>query len=109
MAEEDIVDVDIADEEDNTILNTYPEDKFINCRPRRRKDFIELITFSKQFFPKNDNTEIETMIQLVNFAEDILDKLEKKQYDQCLSGYNYNIPTKNCVCCPGCNCSKCNK
>lgn len=107
MAEEEVT-VDIEEEEDS-ILNNYPEKEFINCKPRRRKDFIELITFSKQFFPKNDNVEIETMIQLVNFAEDILEKLEKKQYEQCLSGYTYNIPAKNCVCCPGCNCSKCNK
>lgn len=96
-------------EEEQTILNNYPADKFSNCKPRRRKDFIELITFSKQFFPKTDSTEIETMIQLVNFAEDILLKLETKQYEQCLTGYNYSAPTKNCVCCPGCNCAECNK
>lgn len=95
--------------EESSVLDSYSGDNFQYCNLRRKNDFIDLITFSKQFFPNNHDTDIKTMIKLINFAEDTLSKLTEKHYNNCVKGYRYSPQSDNCVCCPGCNCNKCKK
>ena len=87
--------------EEGDFLETINEESFDNCYKRTRRDFIELVTFGKQFFPSFQEPSLENTIKYINLAESILSQLDEQQYKQCtLNIYKNN--SKDCVNCCGC-------
>ncbi len=101
MAEEEEVIIgeeeeEVVDDSGHTDFENLEGEKFINCNKRTKKDFIELISFGKQFFPDYHGIDLETAIKLVNLAEDLLSKLETKQYEDCIKRKVVLPQSSNC-------------
>ena len=104
MAEEEVVIGDEEEEEEEEVVDDSGHadfeklegEKFINCNKRTKKDFIELISFAKQFFPDYHGTDLESAIKFVNLAEDLLTQLETKQYEDCIKRKGVLPQSSNC-------------
>ena len=99
--EEEVIVEEGEENEEHDFIETINEESFDHCYKRTRSDFIELVTFGKQFFPSFQPPTRENIIKYVNLAESILSQLDEQQYKQCtLNIYKNN--SKDCVNCCGC-------